>query len=59
MLVLQGEDDRIAPLGNGRAMEEEFGNRVQVVDLPNAGHMLLVEQAERVADELRRFVQRN
>lgn len=59
MLVLQGEDDRIAPPGNGRALEEEFGPRVEVVDLPNAGHMLLVEQAARVAEELRRFVRRN
>ncbi len=58
MLVLQGEDDRIAPVGNGRALEDEFGDRVTVVNIPEAGHMLLVEQSARVAQELVAFVDR-
>lgn len=58
MLVLQGEDDLIAPPGNGVALREEFGDRVTLVTIPEAGHMLLVEQSARVADELLEFIRR-
>jgi pimeloyl-ACP methyl ester carboxylesterase len=58
MLVLQGEDDLIAPAGNGRALEDEFGDRVRLVNIPDAGHMLLVEQSNRVAQELLAFIDR-
>lgn len=59
MLVLQGEDDLIAPLGNGLALKEEFGDRVTLVTIPEAGHMLLVEQSARVTDELLKFIRRS
>jgi pimeloyl-ACP methyl ester carboxylesterase len=58
MLVLQGEDDRIAPPANGQALEDEFGDRVTLVNVPDAGHMLLVEQSNRVAQELLAFIDR-
>jgi pimeloyl-ACP methyl ester carboxylesterase len=44
ILVLQGLDDRAAPPANGRALAEEFPNRVRLVELPDAGHALHVEQ---------------
>ncbi len=59
MLVLQGEDDLIAPPGNGIALKGEFGDRVTLVTIPEAGHMLLVEQSARVADELLKFIRRS
>jgi len=58
MLVLQGEDDLIAPAGNGLALKAEFGERVTLVNIPRAGHMLLVEQPVLVVEELLKFIAR-
>jgi pimeloyl-ACP methyl ester carboxylesterase len=49
MLVIQGLHDRTAPPTNGYALCEEFGERVRLVDLPDAGHGLVVEQPELIA----------
>jgi SnoaL-like domain len=54
LLVIQGLDDEIAPAGNGHALREQFGERVQVIDLPRAAHFLVLEQPE--ADSRRRRV---
>src|ERR1700722_3041811 len=48
LLVIQGLDDIAAPPGNGHALREQFGERVRVIDLPRAGHFLLLEQPEAV-----------
>src|SRR4029453_15158982 len=32
--------------GNGHALREQFGERVRVIDLPRAGHFMLLEQPE-------------
>jgi len=48
-LVLQGVEDRIVLSENARLMEEQLGDLVTVVDIPNAGHALLPEQPEAVA----------
>src|SRR5262245_63583012 len=48
LLVIQGLDDEAAPPGNGHALREQFGDRVRVIDLPRAGHFLLLEQPEAV-----------
>jgi pimeloyl-ACP methyl ester carboxylesterase len=49
LLVVQGLDDQAAVPGNGHALREQFGERVQVVDLPHAGHFMVLEQPEAVA----------
>ena len=46
LLVIQGLDDEAAPPGNGHALREQLGERVRLVDLPRAGHFLLLEQPE-------------
>ena len=56
MLLVQGLDDRMAPPGNGRALKDEFGERVDLVEIPNAGHMLLLEQPQAVVDAVLSFV---
>jgi pimeloyl-ACP methyl ester carboxylesterase len=56
LLVIQGLDDRIAPPGNGWALRDRFRARVQVVDLPEAGHMPLLEQPHAVAEALFAFL---
>jgi pimeloyl-ACP methyl ester carboxylesterase len=49
MLVIQGLDDRMAPPGNGRALLADFPERVRLVELPDAGHGLVLEQPEAIS----------
>ena len=56
LLVIQGLDDTAAPPGNGHALREQFGERVRVIDLPCAGHFLLLEQPEAVTHAIAEFV---
>src|SRR6201997_1103782 len=56
LLVIQGLDDEVAPPGNGHALREQFGERVRVIDLPRAGHFLLLEQPEAVTRAVAEFV---
>lgn len=56
ILVIQGLDDRLAPPENGRRLEERLGDRVELVELPSAGHALLPEQPRRIAEVLIHFL---
>lgn len=56
LLVIQGLDDRIAAPANGHALRDKLGGRVRVVDLPNAGHALLPEQPQAIADAIIAFL---
>jgi len=44
MLIVQGLDDKIAPPQNGVLMQERFGERIQVVNLKDAGHLMGLEK---------------
>ena len=50
ILAVQPADDRLAVAANADALVEAVGARVEVVVIPNAGHALLPEQPEAVAD---------
>jgi pimeloyl-ACP methyl ester carboxylesterase len=56
LLVVQGLDDQAAVPGNGYALREQFGERVRVVDLPHAGHFMVLEQPEAVARAVVEFL---
>jgi pimeloyl-ACP methyl ester carboxylesterase len=56
LLVIQGLDDAAAPPGNGHALREQLGERVHVVDIPHAGHFVIVEQPEPVAAAVNDFI---
>jgi pimeloyl-ACP methyl ester carboxylesterase len=56
LLVIQGLDDEAAPPGNGHALREQLGERVRVVDIPHAGHFMLLEQPEAVARAVSEFL---
>ena len=56
ILVVQGLDDRRAPPGNGWALHEQVGDRVRVVDIPRAGHFLVLEQPQAVAEAVTAFL---
>ncbi|MEI7875416.1 MAG: alpha/beta hydrolase [Alphaproteobacteria bacterium] len=58
LLVIQGLDDTAAPPGNGHALREKHGDRVQLIDLPRAGHFMLLEQPEVVARAVTEFCRR-
>lgn len=49
MLAVQPADDQLAIPANADALVEAVGDRVEVVVIPNAGHALLPEQPEAVA----------
>lgn len=50
MLVIQGLEDQTAPPANGHALQKAFSNRVQLVDLADAGHAMMLEHPKTVAD---------
>jgi pimeloyl-ACP methyl ester carboxylesterase len=56
LLVVQGLDDRLAPPGNGRALRDQLGERVNLVEIPNAGHALLFEQPKVVTEAIIAFL---
>ena len=58
LLVIQGLDDEAAPPGNGRALRDQLGERVTLVDIPCAGHFLVLEQPEAVFAAVRSFIER-
>jgi pimeloyl-ACP methyl ester carboxylesterase len=56
LLVVQGLDDEAAPPGNGYALREQLGERVRLIDLPRAGHFMVLEQPEAVARAVVEFL---
>ena len=56
MLVVQGLDDEAAVPENGHILSDEFSDRVTLVELRDAGHMLLVEQPNSVAESIVKFL---
>jgi pimeloyl-ACP methyl ester carboxylesterase len=56
LLVVQGLDDEAAPPGNAYALREQLGERVRLIDLPRAGHFMVVEQPEAVARAVVEFL---
>jgi pimeloyl-ACP methyl ester carboxylesterase len=56
MLVVQGLDDDAAPPGNGYALRHALAERVQLVDIPRAGHFMILEQPEAVFQAVLKFI---
>ena len=55
-LILFGREDHMVPVGAGRLLQQNMQHaRMDVLD--GAGHMLMLEQPERVAASLNEFVQ--
>lgn len=52
VLVVQGLDDAIAPPENGRRYAADHADRTTLVEVSDAGHALIVEQPDRVAQAL-------
>ena len=57
MLVVQGMRDRIAPNEHTAVLlKEEFGARVRVAEIENAGHALLPEQRQQISAVIINFI---
>ncbi len=56
MLVVQAENDVIAPPANAEALAAAYPDRVSVAHLPSAGHAMLPEQPAAIAEVVIGFV---
>jgi pimeloyl-ACP methyl ester carboxylesterase len=56
-LILQGAEDQIAPTENGVDLKKEMGDRVTLITVPGAGHLLPLEQPEKTVPPMIRFIQ--
>ena len=56
ILIVQGLEDVIAVPENGHLLAEEVGTDVTVVDLENAGHALLPEVPDQIANAMVEFL---
>jgi pimeloyl-ACP methyl ester carboxylesterase len=59
MLVIQGLDDQLAPPANGRALRDDYGPRVKLVELANAGHALVLEQPGKISEVVREYIKKS
>ncbi len=50
LYVIQGAEDNFAPPANSEALKSAYPDRVGVATLANAGHQMLAEQPERLAE---------
>ena len=55
-LALQGSDDQAAPTKNGDLLKEDLGDRVTLVTLKGAGHLMLVTRPQETAKEMVSFL---
>jgi pimeloyl-ACP methyl ester carboxylesterase len=58
MLVVQGLQDAVALPQNGRLLQSEYSDRVELVEIDGAGHALLPEQPDAIAAAVLRFLAR-
>jgi pimeloyl-ACP methyl ester carboxylesterase len=56
VLVIQGLDDAIAPPENGRHYADDHRDVARLVEIPNAGHAMVVEQAALVSRSVLSFL---
>jgi poly(3-hydroxyoctanoate) depolymerase len=54
-LVLCGDDDPVTPIANSRILAREL-REAELIEIPEGGHLLLVENADAVAPRLREFL---
>lgn len=59
MLIVQGLDDKTAPPENGRQMLAEFPDRITLVNLENAGHLMGMEQPQETAEAIIEFLRKH
>jgi pimeloyl-ACP methyl ester carboxylesterase len=58
LLVIQGLQDAVAPPENGHMMKAEMGDRIELIDIDGAGHAMLPEQPEKIAEAVIGFARK-
>ena len=58
-LILQGANDQAAPAQNGELLKADLGDRATLVDIPNAGHLMVVTKPDVVSEEIVKFIRRH
>ena len=58
MLVVQGAQDLMAPPANGHMLAASYPERVELVDIERAGHLLYLEQPAAVVDAIAAYLRR-
>jgi pimeloyl-ACP methyl ester carboxylesterase len=58
VLIVQGLCDVAAPVGNGRLLKQELGERGTLVELPDIGHAMPVEDPHACARPILEFLRR-
>jgi pimeloyl-ACP methyl ester carboxylesterase len=56
ILIVQAADDTVAPPANAEALVRAYPDRVKVTVLPDAGHAMLPEQPQAIADLLTAYL---
>jgi pimeloyl-ACP methyl ester carboxylesterase len=56
ILAIHGTADKISPIENARATQKQAGNRIRLIEVEGAGHVLFSEHAERVATSIVNFL---
>lgn len=56
MLIVQPMQDRIAPIENAHALRDKCPQEIDIIEIQNAGHALLPEQPDTVADAVLAFL---
>jgi len=59
MLIVQGLEDRTAPAGNGRQMKQTYGDRITLVEIQHAGHLMAFEKPQETARAILEFLARH
>jgi pimeloyl-ACP methyl ester carboxylesterase len=58
-LILQGASDQAAPLENGQMLKADLGDRATLVNIPGAGHLMVVTTPDVVSNEIARFIRQH
>ena len=58
VLILQGAEDKIAPLENARRFKQRYAARVTLVEISHAAHAMLPEQPQAIAEAIVNFLRR-
>jgi pimeloyl-ACP methyl ester carboxylesterase len=56
VLIVQGRNDRMAPVDNGRQLVAELGARARLIELDDMGHAMIPEQPAQLAALVTDFV---
>jgi pimeloyl-ACP methyl ester carboxylesterase len=58
-LILQGANDQAAPPQNGEMLKADLGDRATLVNIPSAGHLMVVTKPDVVSKEIVQFIRRH